>query len=199
MKSPSAACDRRSDGRHRLRSGTRRAAIDEPKHEHHAKLSDWIEDDFDPKVVDTDGLAEAVNALVKRWSREACGQTWARYLTRGAGLRVTLHVINDWLKAPPQSSSGFKSGKTISDKPAKGCGMSAQRYLKFCADISASLSNGRELVLKKLNCNRAMDKQALWSHRAKLSIRPISTSTATEPGRCSHASTIMCGIICGSW
>jgi len=24
--------------------------------------------------------------------------------------------------------------------PAKGCGMSAQRYLKFCADISASLS-----------------------------------------------------------
>jgi hypothetical protein len=47
-----------------------RAAIDEPKHEHHAKLSDWIEDDFDSKVVDTDGLAEAVNALAKRWSRK---------------------------------------------------------------------------------------------------------------------------------
>jgi hypothetical protein len=165
-----------------LRSGTRRAAIDEPKHEHHAKLSDWIEDDFDPKVVDTDGLAEAVNALAKRWSREACGQTWARYLTRGAGLRVTLHVVDDWLKAPPQSSSGFKSGKTISDNPAKGCGMSAQRYLKFCTDISASLSNGRELVLKKLNCNRAMNKREAESTDAPACSRP--------QGRASGASGI---------
>ena len=45
-------------------------AIDDPKHERHAEISDWIEDDFDPNAVNTDGLAEAVAALAKRWSRK---------------------------------------------------------------------------------------------------------------------------------
>jgi hypothetical protein len=45
-------------------------AINDPKHERHAEISDWIEDDFDPNVVNTEGLAEAVAALAKRWSRK---------------------------------------------------------------------------------------------------------------------------------
>jgi hypothetical protein len=46
-------------------------AIDDPKHERHAELKDWIEDDFDPSVVDTEGLAEALTALAKSWSRKS--------------------------------------------------------------------------------------------------------------------------------
>src|SRR5712691_11217563 len=41
------------------------AAIDDPKHERHAELKEWIEDGFDPKVVDADALAEAVSALAR--------------------------------------------------------------------------------------------------------------------------------------
>src|SRR5713101_998646 len=44
-------------------------AIDDPKHERHAELKDWIGDDFDPKTVDTDRLAEELAALAKQWSR----------------------------------------------------------------------------------------------------------------------------------
>ncbi|HAH64325.1 MAG TPA: plasmid pRiA4b ORF-3 family protein [Rhizobiales bacterium] len=46
------------------------AAIDDPKHERHSEISDWIENDFDPNVVNTDGLAKAVAALAKLWSRK---------------------------------------------------------------------------------------------------------------------------------
>jgi hypothetical protein len=46
-------------------------AIADPKHERHAELKDWIEDDFDPNVVDTDGLANALTALAKSWSRKS--------------------------------------------------------------------------------------------------------------------------------
>ncbi len=45
-------------------------AIADPKHERHAELSDWIGDDFDPKTVDTDRLAEELAALAKQWSRK---------------------------------------------------------------------------------------------------------------------------------
>jgi hypothetical protein len=45
-------------------------AIDDPKHERHAELKDWIGDDFDPKTVDTDRLAEELAALAKQWSRK---------------------------------------------------------------------------------------------------------------------------------
>ena len=44
--------------------------IDDPKHERHAELKDWIGDDFDPKTVDTDRLAEELAALAKQWSRK---------------------------------------------------------------------------------------------------------------------------------
>jgi hypothetical protein len=46
-------------------------AIADPKHERHAELKDWIEDDFDPNVVDTDGLANALTALAKSGSRKS--------------------------------------------------------------------------------------------------------------------------------
>jgi hypothetical protein len=45
-------------------------AIDNPKHERHAELTNWIGDDFDPKTVDTDRLAEELAALAKQWSRK---------------------------------------------------------------------------------------------------------------------------------
>jgi hypothetical protein len=45
-------------------------AIDDPKHERHAELKDWIGDDFDPKTVDADRLAEELAALAKQWSRK---------------------------------------------------------------------------------------------------------------------------------
>jgi hypothetical protein len=45
-------------------------AINDPKHERHAELSEWIGDEFDPNLVDTDWLAEEVTALAKRWSRK---------------------------------------------------------------------------------------------------------------------------------
>ena len=45
-------------------------AINDPKHERHAELTEWIGDEFDPKVVDADRLAEDVAALAKRWSRK---------------------------------------------------------------------------------------------------------------------------------
>jgi Plasmid pRiA4b ORF-3-like protein len=45
-------------------------AIADPRHERHAELKDWIEDDFDPKSVDTDRLADELTALAKRWSRK---------------------------------------------------------------------------------------------------------------------------------
>ncbi|HXQ50423.1 MAG TPA: plasmid pRiA4b ORF-3 family protein [Stellaceae bacterium] len=45
-------------------------AISDPKHERHAELKEWIENDFDPNVVDTDRLADALTALAKRWGRK---------------------------------------------------------------------------------------------------------------------------------
>lgn len=35
------------------------------------QLDDWVEEDFDPNIVDADELAEAVMALARRWSRNA--------------------------------------------------------------------------------------------------------------------------------
>ena len=55
-------------------------AIDDPKHERHAELKEWTADDFDPNVVDTDGLAEEVAALAKRWS---------------GNLRPSVHAVSD--------------------------------------------------------------------------------------------------------
>jgi Plasmid pRiA4b ORF-3-like protein len=46
------------------------AAIDDPKHERHADLSDWLEGNFDPKVANVDSRTQDVEALAKRWSRK---------------------------------------------------------------------------------------------------------------------------------
>ncbi len=53
-------------------------AIHDPKHEHHAELKKWSADDFDPNVVDADGLAEEVAALAKRWSRKSPAKSTRR-------------------------------------------------------------------------------------------------------------------------
>jgi Plasmid pRiA4b ORF-3-like protein len=45
-------------------------AIRDPKHQRHAEFSEWIGDDFDPNLVDIDGLANEVTALAKTWSRK---------------------------------------------------------------------------------------------------------------------------------
>jgi hypothetical protein len=45
-------------------------AITDPKHERHAELMDWIGDDFDPNVVDTNRLADNLAALAKAWARK---------------------------------------------------------------------------------------------------------------------------------
>lgn len=45
-------------------------AINDPKHERHVELMDWIGDDFDPNVVDTDHLADNLTALAKKWVRK---------------------------------------------------------------------------------------------------------------------------------
>jgi hypothetical protein len=44
-------------------------ALADPKHERYTELNEWIGGDFDPTAVDTDGLAEELATLAKRWSR----------------------------------------------------------------------------------------------------------------------------------
>jgi hypothetical protein len=44
-------------------------AIKDPKHERHAELTEWFAADFDPAVVDAEGLIDEVATLAKRWSR----------------------------------------------------------------------------------------------------------------------------------
>ena len=46
------------------------AAIDDPKHERHADLGDWIGDGFDPKAANADARTKEIEALAKRWSRK---------------------------------------------------------------------------------------------------------------------------------
>jgi hypothetical protein len=45
-------------------------AINDPKHERHDELSEWIGYHFDPSIVDLDGIAIEVETLAKRWSRK---------------------------------------------------------------------------------------------------------------------------------
>lgn len=45
-------------------------AINDPTHERHAELREWITADFDPNVVDADALKAEVGALAKKWSRK---------------------------------------------------------------------------------------------------------------------------------
>jgi Plasmid pRiA4b ORF-3-like protein len=45
-------------------------AIDDPTHERHADLGDWIPDDFDPAVADIKSHTDEVAALARKWSRK---------------------------------------------------------------------------------------------------------------------------------
>jgi len=44
--------------------------INDPKHERHAELTEWIGDNFDPDAVDPQALTAEVAALAKKWSRK---------------------------------------------------------------------------------------------------------------------------------
>ena len=45
-------------------------AIGDPKHESHAEMVQWVGAPFDPKAIDFDEPAKAVDALAKAWSRK---------------------------------------------------------------------------------------------------------------------------------
>ena len=49
-------------------------AIDDPAHERHADLHQWISDQFDPTVADLKSLSDEVAVLAKRWSRKPSGK-----------------------------------------------------------------------------------------------------------------------------
>lgn len=53
-------------------------AINDPNHDRHAELSEWVADDFDPNVIDIEGLAAELAAIAKRWSRKAAGKRTRR-------------------------------------------------------------------------------------------------------------------------
>jgi Plasmid pRiA4b ORF-3-like protein len=53
-------------------------ALGDPKHQRHAEFKEWIEDDFDPNVVDAKRLAEQVAALANRWTRKPVGKPTPR-------------------------------------------------------------------------------------------------------------------------
>jgi hypothetical protein len=45
-------------------------AVNNPRHERHAELKEWLGDDFDPNAADIQWLNEEVAALARRWSRK---------------------------------------------------------------------------------------------------------------------------------
>jgi len=46
-------------------------AINDPKHERHAELSDWFPEHFNPAVTDVKRLSDDVAILAKRWTRKS--------------------------------------------------------------------------------------------------------------------------------
>jgi len=44
-------------------------ALDDPSHERHREFKEWLDDDFNPHVVDVDRLSEDVAYLAEQWSR----------------------------------------------------------------------------------------------------------------------------------
>ena len=53
-------------------------AIADPKHERHAELTEWIDDDFDPHGGQAEWLAAEVDALARKWSRKPAGKRFRR-------------------------------------------------------------------------------------------------------------------------
>jgi hypothetical protein len=45
-------------------------AINDPGHERHDELREWLAEDFDPHAIDIDALINDVAALAKKWSRK---------------------------------------------------------------------------------------------------------------------------------
>lgn len=45
-------------------------ALEDPGHERHAEIREWLGDDFDPHAFDPEPLKAEVAALAKRWSRK---------------------------------------------------------------------------------------------------------------------------------
>ena len=49
-------------------------ALDDPKHERHDELREWVGADFDPRRLDAEALKAEVAALAKRWSRKSAAK-----------------------------------------------------------------------------------------------------------------------------
>lgn len=45
-------------------------AINDPAHDCHAEIREWLVEDFDPNVIDVDALINNVDALAKKWARK---------------------------------------------------------------------------------------------------------------------------------
>jgi hypothetical protein len=48
--------------------------LNNPKHERHAELTEWIGDDFDPNADQAEWLTAEVHALARKWSRKPAGK-----------------------------------------------------------------------------------------------------------------------------
>jgi hypothetical protein len=48
--------------------------LNDPKHERHAELTEWIGDDFDPNADQAEWLIAEVHDLAKKWSRKSVGK-----------------------------------------------------------------------------------------------------------------------------
>ena len=46
-------------------------ALEDPGHEHHAEILEWLGEDFDPNAFDAEPLKADVAALAKRWTKRS--------------------------------------------------------------------------------------------------------------------------------
>ena len=49
-------------------------ALEDPDHERHAEIHEWLGEDFDPNAFDAEPLKAEVAALAKRWSRKSAAK-----------------------------------------------------------------------------------------------------------------------------
>ncbi|MGA7792543.1 MAG: plasmid pRiA4b ORF-3 family protein, partial [Candidatus Acidiferrales bacterium] len=81
-------------------------AISDPHHERHAEFRQWVAKDFDPHLVNGDGLAEEVAGLAKRWTQKR---------------RPSARVPND----PRCSPYAYEADEANEDAPDKGAGIAS--------------------------------------------------------------------------
>ena len=72
-------------------------AIADPKHERHAELTEWIDDDFDPHGGQAEWLAAEVDALARKWSRKPAGKR----SRRKTGECISVCVARRWMGHNP--------------------------------------------------------------------------------------------------